>query len=67
MRTSTIVLVIASPILAAVLGTHTGKALAASSSDVRWSNNVEEIRYFCRHEQADLPETECLILLGAMI
>lgn len=67
MKASTIVLVIAAPILAAVLGTHAGKTLAASSSDIRWSDNIAVLHYFCRHVQADVTETECLIALGAMI
>lgn len=67
MKASLIVLVIAAPVLAAALGTYTGKTLAASSSDARWSEQVAEIVYYCRWLQADVTETECLILLGAAI
>jgi hypothetical protein len=67
MKNSTIVLVIAAPILAAVLGTHMGKALAASGSDARWSDNVKTAMEYCRYRQTELTETECLIRLGAMI
>lgn len=77
MKATLIVLAIAAPILAAVVGSHTGTYIAThpsitpvvrgSSSDARWSKQVAEIVYYCRWLQADVTETECLILLGAAI
>lgn len=69
MKASLIVLIIAAPILAAVVGTYSGKQLAVqgSTSDARWSEQVLEIAHYCRWLQADVTETQCLIDLGAAI
>lgn len=77
MKASLIVLVIAAPLIAAVIGNHTGEYIATnpspapvvrgSSSDARWAEQVEAISHYCRWLQADVTETQCLIDLGAAI
>lgn len=54
---------IAAPLIGYLVGTPIGEALA----DDKWAKSVEETRWFCRYEQAEVTETECLIALGAMI